>query len=137
MFLLDTNVVSKLRRVRPNKAVLAWMKDLPPEDVFVSVVTIGEIQAGIEVTREQDLAKAVELDAWLDQIVRSHNVLAMNAAIFREWARLKHRKSDTLIEDAMIAATAIVHESTVATRNVRDFRMLGVRIENPFLGDRS
>ena len=62
----------------------------------------------------------------------SYNVLPMNAAIFREWARLKHRRSDTLLEDAMIAATAMVHRLTIVTRNVRDFDQFGVDFLNPF-----
>lgn len=132
VYLLDTNVVSELRRPRPHKAVLNWFRDIPADQLFLSAVTIGEIQAGIEITREQDAKKAVALEAWLDQVVASYGVFPMDSAAFREWARLKHRKSDTLIEDAMIAATANVHRLTVVTRNVGDFQELGVTLINPF-----
>ena len=81
----------------------------------VSAVTVGEIQAGIESARKQDEAKAEEPEAWLEKVLDSFGVLSMNAAAFREWAQLMHRKSDTRAEDAMIAATAIVHRLTVAT----------------------
>lgn len=132
MFLLDTNVVSELRRPRPHPAVLAWIADVPGEQLFVSAVTLGEIQAGIEITREQDNQKAEELETWLGRVMDSYGVLPMDVPAFREWARLMHRKSDTLSEDAMIAATAIVHQLTVVTRNVRDFAQFGVNLLNPF-----
>jgi predicted nucleic acid-binding protein len=132
LYLLDTNVVSELRRPRPHGAVLAWIADVPADRLLLSAVTVGEIQAGIEVTREQDRQKAEALETWLDEIVATFSVLPMDAAVFREWARLKDRKSDSLLEDAMIAATAIVHGLTVATRNVRDFEGFGVLLLNPF-----
>lgn len=132
MYLLDTNVVSELRRPRPHPAVIAWTEAVAADDLFLSVVTIGEIQAGIELIREQDIAKARELEAWLGAVLLSYNVLPMSASTFREWARLKHRRSDTLMEDAMIAATAVVHRLTVVTRNLRDFDHFGVNVLNPF-----
>ena len=132
MYLLDTNVVSELRRLHPHPAVVRWIEHVAADELFLSAVTVGEIQAGIEFTREQDVAKAEELEAWLNAVLISHNVLPMNAATFREWARLEHRRSNTLIEDAMIAATAVVHRLTVATRNVRDFGQFGVGLVNPF-----
>lgn len=135
MYLLDTNVVSELRRPRPHPAVLAWIAAIPADRLFVSAVTVGEIQAGIELTREQNPAKAAELEAWLDKVVAAYGVLPMDAAAFRAWARLKHRRSDTLIEDAMIAATAVERDLVVATRNQRDFAALGVRTVNPFEGE--
>ena len=104
---------------------------MPAEQLFVSAVTVGEIQAGIEITREQDAAKAEELEVWLDKVLASYGVLPMDAPTFREWARLMHGRSDTITEDAMIAATAIVHRLTVVTRNVRDFSELGVELQNP------
>ena len=132
MYLLDTNVVSELRRPRPQRAVLRWIADVPADQLYLSAVTIGEIQAGIEITRAQEIAKAEELETWLDKVLTSYSVLPMDAAAFREWERLMHRRSDTLIEDAMIAATAKVHGLTVVTRNVRDFSQLGVAVQDPF-----
>ena len=132
MFLLDTNVVSELRRPRPHGAVLAWMGSVPDHSLYVAAATFGEIQAGIEITREQDTAKASELEGWLESLLTSFSVLPMDYRTFRVWARIKHRKSDTLEKDAMIAATAIVHNLAVVTRNVRDFRQFGVALLNPF-----
>jgi hypothetical protein len=132
VYLLDTNVISELRRARPHGAVLAWLRDVRDEDLHVSAVTIGEIQAGIEMTREQDQAKAAEIEVWLEQVAETYNILGMDARTFRLWARLMHRKTDHLIEDAMIAATAAVHNLTIVTRNVRDFEELGVPTLNPF-----
>lgn len=132
MYLLDTNVVSELRRPKPHGAVLQWIERVPDADLHVCAVTIGEIQAGIETTRDQDDAKAAELEAWLGQVSATFNVLPMDAAAFREWARLMHRASNTLFEDAMVAATARVHRLTVVTRNVADFKTFGVELLNPF-----
>ncbi|WP_419161609.1 type II toxin-antitoxin system VapC family toxin [Candidatus Palauibacter sp.] len=132
MYLLDTNVVSELRRPKPHGGVLAWFREIPEADLRLSAVTIGEIQAGIEITREQDPAKAVELETWLNGVLGTYDVLPVDAAAFREWARLMHRQSDTLFQDAMIGAVATVHRLTVATRNVRDFERLGVKTVNPF-----
>ena len=131
-YLLDTNVVSELRKARPHGGVLAWLRGVDDADLFLSAVTIGEIQAGIEVTREQDEAKAAELEQWLELLATSYNVLPMDAAEFREWGRLTHRKSDTLLEDAMIAATARLHGLTVVSRNVADFKALRVAVFDPF-----
>lgn len=132
MYLLDTNVVSETRRPRPHGAVMAWLRATPAELLFISAVTVGEIQVGIERTREQDPAKAAELDAWCEQIVRNYAVLPMDAAVFREWAWLMHRRSNALANDAMIAATARVHNLIVVTRNIRDFEGFDVGLLNPF-----
>ena len=134
-YLLDTNVVSELRRQRPHGGVVAWLKSMDDTQLYISAVTIGEVQVGIELTREQDPAKAQEIEAWLDLVANTYNVLPMDANAFRAWAKLLHRKSNTLYEDAMIAATAKVHGLTVATRNVNDFKSLGLDVFNPFASD--
>jgi predicted nucleic acid-binding protein len=93
---------------------------------------MGELQAGIERTRRQDLSKASEIESWADQLAVSYQILPMDTRCFREWGRIMDRKPDRLLEDAMIAATARVHQLIVATRNEADFKQLDVRILNPF-----
>jgi toxin FitB len=132
MYLLDTNVVSEFRRPRPHGAVLAWLSDINDADLNISAVTLGEIQAGIELTREQDAAKAAVIELWADKVADTCNVLPMSADVFRLWAKLMHKQSDTVYEDAMIAATALIHKLTVVTRNTNDFERFGVKIINPF-----
>ena len=132
MYLLDTNVVSELRKPRPHGAVLAWLDGVDNANLHLATVTLGDIQAGIELTREQDPGKASELDAWLDLVSLSYNVLPMDGSAFRCWARLMHRQSNTLYEDAMIAAIAKVNHLTVVTRNGADFKTFEVPLLNPF-----
>ncbi len=132
MFLLDTNVVSELRKPKPHGAVLAWIKPIDDARLFLSAVTLAEIQAGIEITRDKDRLKAEEIQAWLELISNAYNVIPMAGAEFRCWARLMHHKSDELYEDAMIAATAIVHNLIVVTRNVTDFAPFSIPVLNPF-----
>ena len=90
----------------------------------MSAVTVGELQAGIEITRKQDAVKAKEIELWLDGVEQSYGVLPADAAIFRRWAQLMHRRPDHHLEDALIAATALVRGLTVVTRNVDDFERL-------------
>jgi hypothetical protein len=131
-YLLDTNVISELRKMRPHGAVFAWFSTIEEGKLFLSSVTLGELQAGIERTRRQDPSKASELERWIDGLPASYQVLPMDTACFREWARVMCNKNPDLYEDAMIAATARVHRLIVATRNERDFRQLDVPTFNPF-----
>ena len=114
MYLLDTNGVSQLRKPKPHGAVGQW------------------IQAGIELTCEQDEPKAIEVEHWLELVSRSYNVIAMDALDFRVQARLMRNASDTLYDDAMIGATAGGRQPTVVTRNVADFKGFGVNVLYPF-----
>lgn len=132
MYLLDTNVVSELRKQRPHGAVVEWLKSVDDISLHLATVTLGEIQAGIELTREQDAEKAKEIEAWLDLLADSYNVLPMDGPAFRCWAKLMHHKSETLYEDAMIAAIAKINGLTVVTRNIADFNSFGVGLLNPF-----
>ena len=132
MYLLDTNVVSELRKPRPHGAVVAWLSSVDDASLHLATVTLGEIQAGVELTREQDPHKAAEIEAWLELVTTSYNILPMDGSAFRCWAKLMHRNSDALYEDAMIAAIARVHGLIVVTRNVADFASFGVNLLNPF-----
>ena len=131
-YLLDTNIISEVRKPRPHGGVVAWIEGLREDQLYISAVTIGELQRGIERTRSQDKPKALAIESWLDQLETTYNVLPMDAACFREWARLMEGKSDHLLEDAMIAATARVHALKVASRNENDFDLLRVDLVNPF-----
>ena len=131
-YLLDTNVVSELRKPKPHGGVLAWLNELQETQICLSAVTVGELQTGVELTRAQDPHKAAQIEAWIDLLEESYQVLPMNTLCFREWARLMSGRRDDLLEDAMIAATARVHDLVVATRNERDFTSLGVQVSNPF-----
>ena len=131
-FLLATNIVSELRKPHPHGAVVGWLNLQEEGQLFLSAVTMGELQAGIERTRHQNPSKAKEIERWVDQLAASYQVLPMDTPCFREWGRIMDWRPDQLVEDAMIAATARVHRLIVATRNERDFRRLDVPVVNPF-----
>lgn len=132
MYLLDTNVVSELRKTRPHGGLLAWLTRVPEDSVQISTATLGELQGGVEHTRRQDPAKAAEIEAWLDGVAGSERILPMDGRILRDWARLMAGSPVQLAQDAMIAATARVHGLTVVTRNVRDFKSFDVPVLDPF-----
>ncbi len=133
MFLLDTNVVSELRRPRPHGAVLKWISENERAQFKIAAVTVGEIQIGIERTRKTDLPKAAEIESWLVDVMAAFVILPMTADAFRIWAKLMLGKPAHLSGDAMIAATAILHGMTVASRNVSDFGAFSVPLVNPFV----
>ncbi len=133
MYLLDTNVVSELRKPRPAPVVLDWLNANEDAGLYISAVMVGEIQAGIERARRQDPIRAAELERWLNlDILAGFEVVDMDARAFRQWARVMQGRSITLMLDVMIAAIASVNQLVVVTRNVRDFDQLGVTVMNPF-----
>lgn len=136
-YVLDTNVISELRKQKPHGAVLAWMSGLVFEQMFVPASTFGELQTGIELTRKQDPTKAAEIEAWVEEISAKLQVLMMDVACFREWARLIQGQPAQLGADALIAATARVRDLTVATRDESDFKHFNVEVFNPFKFPRS
>lgn len=132
VFIVDTNVISELRKRRPHGAVVDWMSETGEAGLYLSAVSVGEIQIGIERTRGNDPAKAAEIESWLSDLFRAMKILPVTGDTFRIWGRLMHRKQVHLWEDALIAATAIQHNATVATRNIRDFKIFDVPVLNPF-----
>ena len=132
-YLLDTNTISELRRTKPHGAVLAWLKTIPAQRMFLSAFSIAELQAGVETLWQRDARKAAEIEAWIDSVCHTWSVLPLDVACCRQWARETKGKPDTLFEDAFVVATARVHRLTVATRNTRDFDKFGIPTVNPFL----
>ena len=131
MILLDTVVVSELRKVRPNPRVIAWMRGLNEADVFLSVVTIGEVERGIRKLRDADFANT--LTRWLEDLLRFYGdrILPITPDIARRWGRLSADLGNEGA-DLLVAATAAAHGLTVATRNVRHFAPTGVPVFDPF-----
>lgn len=132
IYLLDTNVVSELRKPRPHGAVAAWRRSVPAHQLAIPAVVLAEAQAGVELTRKQGAAKAQELELWIDNLMAYYTILPADGPIFREWARLMHGKSGDLSAAAMIAATARILRLTVVTRNVKHFKSFDVGVFNPF-----
>ena len=132
MYLLDTEVVSELRRNRSHPTARAWLSSVASDQLYLSSVTVGEIQTGIEIARVKDAPGAAALEAWLDELTGTHRVLPMDSAVFRVWGKLLHRRWDVRMTDAMIAATAVVHRLTVVTGDPEVFDRLGVQTLNPF-----
>lgn len=132
-FLLDTNVISDLRRAGPRGARLRrWFGDQRPEALFLSVLTIGEIRQGIEQLRRRDRPQADRLGLWLDELGRHYadRLLPVDQAVAEEWGRLRARRSVPVI-DALMAATARVHGLTLVTRNEKDVAGLDVPTLDP------
>lgn len=136
-FLLDTNVLSEFARVQPaDKRVDAWLKAQADDSLFASVLTFAEIRRGIELLAPGK--RRAQLEEWLDDLNRSFSerLLPVTKAIGDRWAVLsaqaKQRGATVALFDGLIAATALEHDLTIATRNVKDFAGLGVRLVNPW-----
>jgi predicted nucleic acid-binding protein len=132
MYVLDTNVVSELRRPRPNPNVVDWVGRQADGLLHLAAVTIGELQAGVERLRKRDADHAAALDAWIDDVLATYAVIPADGPIYRAWARLMGDRPESLYEDALIAATAAARGFTVVTRNLRDFKALDVPVVDPF-----
>lgn len=133
MYLLDTNIISAVRRPDRAPQVAAWLRAKPEADLFLSVITLGEIERGIRAQERQNPAFAADLRIWVDRTVRlfSDRLLPFGADEARIWGRLSQDIGHGGA-DLMIAATALARGATVVTGNVDDFRPTGVGIENPF-----
>jgi len=132
-FLLDTVVLSELRKAKPSRKVVQWIKAQEPESLFISVVSVGEIERGIERTRKSNLVFAAELEQWLETLLSLYadRVLPVSANAARLWGKLSARLGHDGA-DLLIAATALSHGLTVVTRNVKYFAPTGVHVFNPF-----
>jgi predicted nucleic acid-binding protein len=137
MFVLDTNVVSELRKVRLGKAdmnVTAWTQSVDAADLFVSAITVMELELGVLSVERKDATQGVMLRSWLEQHVLPEfngRTLPVDTAVAQRCARL-HAPDKRSERDALIAATALVHGMTVVTRNVADFKPTGVLLVNPW-----
>ena len=131
MYLLDTSIVSELRRPEPHPSLTRWIAEVPSDQLFLSAATLSVLQAGIERVRDWEPRSASGLEVWLEAVVESGAVLPMDAECYRECARIQHRRPRGSARVAMIAATARVHQLTVVTRSGEVFRRLGVACVNP------
>jgi predicted nucleic acid-binding protein len=134
MFLLDTNVVSELRKgERANARVLTWLEPLDGRDLFLSVLVAGELRQGVERLRLRDAVQAETLDRWLRRLVEDYasRLLPVDERVAELWGRLNVPDPMPAV-DGLLAATAIVHDLTLVTRNVKHVERSGARLLNPF-----
>ena len=137
MYLLDTNVVSELRKIRLGKAdphVAAWADSVEATDLYLSVITLQELEIGVLLAERRDPAQGAVLRAWLDaHVLPAFNgrILSIDTAVAQRSAQL-HVPDPRPVRDGLIAATALVHGMTVVTRNVADFELTGVVVLNPW-----
>jgi toxin FitB len=133
-FLLDTNVVSEFAKAKPNPGVIAWLGSVPSTDLFLSVITLGEIRKGIERKRMMSPPDAGRLDAWFTTLVLRYRsrILPFDEQSADEWGRIMALHPAVPVEDSQLVATALQHNLTFATRNVRHIAQTGVPFIDPF-----
>jgi toxin FitB len=134
MFLLDTSVVSELRKgARADEGVRSWFKSVDDADLFLSVLVVGELRQGVERVRLRDAAQAAQLDRWLRKLTDdfAERLLPVDDRVAELWGRLNVPDPISTV-DGLLAATSIVHGLTLVTRNVRDVRRTGAQLFNPF-----
>ncbi len=132
-YLLDTNVVSEARRPQGSARVKAWLAQRSPDELYVSVLVVGEIRGGIERLRRRDAAQAMVIEAWLHALQRDYvdRIVPITAEIAEEWGRL-NVPDPVAVVDGLMAATARVRGMTLVTRNTAHVAQTGVRVFNPF-----
>jgi hypothetical protein len=132
-YLLDTCIISELRKAHCNPGVASWMTGIEPDEAFLSVITLGEIRKGIELLRPKDPKTAGALERWLVGLDSHYGerVLPVSAAVADRWGRISPAQP-LPVSDGLIAATGLEHKLTVVTRNVSDFQRSGVGTLNPF-----
>ncbi len=133
-FLLDTNVISELRKRSPNPHVLAWHQAHAHTSAYLSTLAVGEIRQGVERIRHRDPGQADTLERWLTGLIASYRdkILPVTVDIAEEWGRLNASPQPPPVIDGLMAATANVHRLTLVTRNVGDIARTGVQFINPF-----
>jgi hypothetical protein len=132
-YLLDTNIVSELRKTHPDRSVARWYATLPDNALFLSVLVIGEIHQGIKRLRRRDHDQASALDDWLETLKSTYadRIIPVTTDVAEEWGRLNVPDPLPLV-DGLMAATALVHGWTLATRNTKHVERTGVQLVNPF-----
>ena len=132
-YLLDTNVVSEIRKNAPDPGVSAWFASVPDDELFLSVLVVGEIRQGIERLARRDPAQAETFEQWLSRLVRAYGdrIVPITAHVAEVWGRL-NVPDPVPVVDGLMAATALVHDWTLVTRSVNDVASTGVRFLDPF-----
>jgi predicted nucleic acid-binding protein len=137
-YLLDTNILSETRKKQADERVMAFLSAAEPSALFISVLSLGELRKGVSLKNRSDAEAARRLGTWVDGLEFSFGdrILGVDAAIARQWGELSAQRSRPVV-DTLLAATALVHELTLVTRNVSDVRDLGVKLLDPWDQDKN